>query len=150
MFHHAQHLVSLVHEDSSTRVQKATATVSPSQLTEALQAFAAALSELVPPDALRELACHLHGSVGVAIADACSERRGPAALVDASLVMSVARSLPRGFPMHACALVRLVLAEIEHQVGPDSTRAFVAEMPAPLRKLWPAPYWKVADVARAA
>ena len=133
------------------RIRLALGTVTADQARAGTRSVATALSAFLPPGVLIDLAQRLRGEVRQAILDAAST--APASLSyddgDASLVMQVAGLLPRGFPAHACAIARIVLAEIAGQAGPDGARAIVAQMPDRLRKLWPAPVWRQKEAAHA-
>lgn len=61
-----------------------------------------------------------------------------------SLVAEVAKRLPRGFPAHACLLVRVVLAALASGLGVEDAAEFAAALPHRWRKLWPKEVWSVA------
>lgn len=90
-----------------------------------------ALAGAMPQDARRWLTCY---EPGAAFPQQASE----------SLVGDVAAKLPRGFPHHACEVVRAVLAALAEEMGTAAATSLMRQMPPRQRKLWPRAVWDAA------
>lgn len=133
-----------------SRIHAALATTSVEQTGLAIAAAAHCLRACVGEAPFLRLAARLDDDLKPAFLATVETSDGDLGEAGASLVMAVAARLPGRFPAHACLVVRVVLAELSRQVGPDTAQRLLCDMPDRMRKLWPASVWKGSDAAHAA